>query len=93
MVKLSVEEKRIVSRYLSEDMSLKGAMKSYWPWLLPILGLALHGILYKDFISSSLANASFLFYAYWFFSRGSKNGRHLKSAIRKYEEEVSALGE
>ena len=92
-VKLTIEEKTIVSRYLSEDMSLKNALRSYWPWLVPLLGLAVHGLFYGNIISSSLANVLFLFYAYWFLSEGSKSGQHLKSAIQKYEDEVSALGE
>ena len=92
-MKLSIEEKAIVSRYLSEDMSLKGALKMYWPWFVPLLGAAIHGFINKDIISSSIANALFIFYAYWFLSQGSKDGKHLQSAIQKYETEVSALGE
>lgn len=92
MVKLTVEEKAIVSRYLSEDMSLKGALKLYWPWLVPFLGAAAHGFLYKDIISSFIANVLFIFYTYWFLSQGGKDGKHLQSAIQKYEAETSALG-
>jgi len=93
MVKLTIEEKTIVTRYLSEDMSFKGALKSYWPWLLPFIGLAAHGIFYGDIISTSMANVLFIIYAYWFLSQGSVSALHLKSAIQKYEAEVAALGE
>jgi hypothetical protein len=92
-VKLTIEEKSAVSRYLSEDMSLRSLMNSFWPWFVPLIGLALHGIFYGNVISSSLANVLFVFYAYWFLSEGSKQGQHIKSAIQKYEEEVAALGE
>ncbi len=90
---LTIEEKAIVSRYLSDDLSFKSTINPYWPWLMPVLGLALHGMFYGDVISSSLANVLFVFYAYWFISEGSKSGQCLKSAIQKYEDEVSALGE
>jgi len=92
-VKLTIEEKSIVSRYLSEDMSLKGALNTFWPWLIPLIALSLHGVIEENFVSSSMANFLFLFYAYWFFNQSSKDGGHLKSALKKYEDDVSALGE
>lgn len=90
-MKLTLEEKAIVAHYLNSDPSIWGALKEYWPFLIPILCIEIYGLFNSDVIASGLGFVFLSGFIVWFFKQGGNSGQHLKSALQKYESEVSAI--
>ena len=90
-MKLTQEEKAAVCQYLSSDPSIWGTVKEYWPILVPIIALEGLSLLNEDVVAALLANLILFGFMFWFFKRGGESGSQLKSALSKYEAEVSAI--
>lgn len=45
-MKLTIEEKSVVSHYLSQEVGLKAILAVFWPWLVPPLALSIYGAFY-----------------------------------------------
>ena len=92
-MKLTQEEKAIVTHYLSSDPSIWGSIKEYWPILIPIFALELYGLYAFDIVASGMGFFLPCGFMIWFFTQGGRSGVHLKSALKKYESTVSAISE
>ena len=90
-MKLSQEEKAVVAHYINSDPSIWGAIKEYWPMLAPIISLEIYGLFNSDIVASGMAFVSLSGFMFWFFNQSGKSGTHLKSALEKYENEISAI--
>ena len=90
-MKLTQQEKVVVIHYLNSDPTIWGAMKEYWPFYLPILFVETYGVLFSDMLASWMGFLFLLGFIVWFFKQGGVSGVHLKSALEKYEAEVSAV--
>ena len=92
-MKLTNDEKAVVARYLGSDPSWRGVLAAYWPFLAPSLIAGIYGVYDQNYIACSIGFILLACFVMWFFYHGGKEGIYLRSALEKYEQEVSALGE
>ncbi len=88
---LSKEEKAIVTHQLTEDYGFVRTLSVYFPYLLPPCILAVYGFIQQEPIAQALAFAVLLLQVIWYIYQMGRSGKHLKSALEKYEKKVSAL--
>ncbi|ERP97082.1 hypothetical protein Q666_16945 [Marinobacter sp. ES-1] len=89
---LSTEEKAIVARLLTEKGGFRPAITSFLPYLLPVLVLALYGIVQQEYFACALAFFALFAIVVWYIHHTETYSGQLRSALQKYESEVQALG-
>lgn len=89
---LSTEEKAIVARLLTEKVGFRHAITSFLPYLLPVLVLALYGIVQREYFACALAFFALFTIVIWYIHQSESYSDQLRSALQKYESELQALG-
>lgn len=87
----SPEEKAVVYQCISENPGLKHSLSYYWPYILPLIIVGCYGFFQQDYLIISIVFVLFLAQAFWFFMQTAKSGKHLRTALIKYESKVKAL--
>jgi hypothetical protein len=83
------EEKAVVAQCLAEDPGMKRTLSLYWPYIIPLCAAAAYGYIDENYLISSASFFFLLCEIIWFLNETSKSGKHLKSALKKYESVIT----
>ncbi|WP_339414539.1 hypothetical protein [Pseudomonas sp. EA_35y_Pfl2_R5] len=79
------EEKLVIAQCLAQDPSMKRTLFLYWPYILPLCAAAIYGFIEENYFISTISFFFLVCEIIWFLNETSKSGKHLKSALTKYE--------
>lgn len=87
-IELSREEQVVVYSFINEKVGFWRELSHIWPYFLPLMLLALYGLIIFDPIITLGSVVSSFIAIIWYVTRSSSATKDLQSALKKIDDEI-----